>query len=114
MGVLPKNENKIKQMAEILTHLHQYVPQVERENQCFIPGTNDQVTVYEANTHSILLGGDQVSQARARSALKTKANGEKPSQRLEGIIPTIEDWHTKLTLFEVRECIDEITFHIHI
>ena len=44
---------------------------------------------------------DQLSQARARASIKMKANSESPSTRLEGFLPKIEDWHTKLTLFEV-------------
>ena len=62
--------------------------------------TNEIATVYKAITHEILLGGDQLSQARARAAIKIKANGETPSSRLEGFIPTVEDWHTKLTFLK--------------
>lgn len=47
-----------------------------------------------------MLGGDQLSVVRTRSAIKVKA---RPSKRLEGILPTIEDWHAKLTLLEVNQ-----------
>ena len=95
----------MKDMVDILTHIHQYVPQVEYEKLVAVdlPSTNEleNATVYKALTHPILLGGDQLSQARARTALKVKCNGERPSSRLEGFILTIEDWHAKLCLFQV-------------
>ena len=30
------------------------------------------------------------------------ANGNDPIQRLEGLMPTVEDWHTKVVLLEVN------------
>ena len=96
LGVLPKNENKTKEMVEILIHLHQYVPQVVQKE---VNDKND--TVYKEVTHRVMLGGDQLSQARARGALKIKSNSVNPSTRLQGFILTIEDWHAKQTLFEV-------------
>uniref|UniRef100_A0A1X7THQ5 DUF6589 domain-containing protein n=1 Tax=Amphimedon queenslandica TaxID=400682 RepID=A0A1X7THQ5_AMPQE len=103
LGVLPKNENKTKEMKEILEHLHQYVPKVVSTRQYQVPGNDNskEVTVIDEKVHHILLGGDQLSQARARGALKSKANSQTPSTKLNGFIPTVEDWHTKLTLFEV-------------
>ena len=88
-------------MVQIMTDIHQYVPQVEYQEQLVVPSTNEMVTVCKARTHKILLGGDQLSQARARTALRVKSNGETPSARLEGFILTVEDWHAKLCLFEV-------------
>lgn len=88
-------------MEEILCHLHQYVSQIQCEKQIQVSERNTTVTVVEGATHSILLEGYQLSQARAHSAIKAKANSEMPHKKLEGIIPSIEDWHTKLTLFEV-------------
>ena len=89
-------------MVEILTSLYKYVPQVEYLEEYHIPETDETVSLCRAKTQRILLGGDQLSQARARASIKIKANSESPSTRLEGFLPTVEDWHTKLTLFEVR------------
>ena len=94
-GVIPKNENKIKEMVQILSHLHQYIPQVEYEVQDFVPELNESVMIHKAKTHTVMLGGDQLSVVRTRSALNVKSNAETPSKRLEGIIPTVEDWHAK-------------------
>ncbi len=106
LGVIPKNENVIKEMVDILAVLHQYVPLLEHEEVQQVPSTisnqDEEITVYKAAVHEILLGGDQLSQARARTALKVKSNGESPKSRLEGFVLTVEDWHTKLTLYEVN------------
>ncbi len=101
--MVPKNENQVKEMVEILGHLHQYVPQVEYSVEQVISADDRESTetITKAVTHEILLGGDQLSQARARTAMKVKANGDTPSSRLEGFMLTVEDWHAKLTLYEV-------------
>ena len=96
--MIPKDENKIKEMVQILSQLHQYVPQVQYEVQQYLPEINETVVVHKAKTHTVMLGGDQLSVARTRSAHKVKAT---PAKRLDGFIPTVEDWHTKLTMFEV-------------
>ena len=88
-------------MVQIVEGHHQYVPQVEVMEEVFLPEINQTITVHKATTHNIMLGGDQLTKVRATSALKIKANAEKPSTRLEGIIPTLEDWHAKQTLLEV-------------
>ncbi len=50
LGVLPKNENKIKEMVDILKHLHQYVPVHTSENgdQCKPPS---QDTIWRRSAH---------------------------------------------------------------
>ena len=40
LGVLPKNENKLDEMVDILSHLHQYVPAKESVREVFTQGTN--------------------------------------------------------------------------
>jgi L1 cell adhesion molecule like protein len=88
-------------MVEILSILHHYVPQVEYEEQVYIPDIDEISMVHKARTHNIFLGDDQLPRVRATSSLKVKCNGETPSMRLEGLLPTIEDWHAKMTLLEV-------------
>ena len=93
MGILPLNENKSSEMVDIMSHLHQYVPMSQSHQDVAIPGTSQTVTVAKASVHQILIGGDQLTAVRARSALKAKANEDTPSLRLEGFVPVIEDWH---------------------
>lgn len=48
--------------------------------------------------HHILLRGDQLTAARARGAQGQRENGNTAERRLEGLIPTLEDWHSQLIL----------------
>ena len=96
--MLPKNENKIKEMVDILKHLHQYVPVYKCDEGV---SSEAEVIEHECKVYKILLGGDQLTKVRAMSAMRVKSNGWTPTARLEGFIPVVEDWHTKLCLFEV-------------
>ena len=51
--------------------------------------------------HSILLGGDQLTVSRIRSAQAARLNSESGSGQLRGFMPVVEDWHAKLCLMEV-------------
>jgi L1 cell adhesion molecule like protein len=53
------------------------------------------------NTHPILLGGDQLTAARARAAQMTLCGESTSTGRLEGLIPVFEDWHAKQALLVV-------------
>lgn len=101
LGVLPKNENLGDDMVDIMLHLHQYVPLVQTTRQVFVPGIEEEVEVCQASLHRILLGGDQLTAARARAAIKTRVNSLSCGTRLDGLIPCAEDWHTKVNLLDV-------------
>lgn len=88
-------------MVEILADLHQYVPIAEYTEDTVVPGICDPVQVPKAYVHPIILGGDQLTANRARCAIKAKINEDKPSLRLEGLLPSAEDWHTKLNFLGV-------------
>ena len=81
-------------MVAIATHISQYVPCVSIRQKKTL-STGDTVTVENMRMHRILVGGDQMTAARARSAIDAKSNGQTSTQRLEGIIPVFEDWHAK-------------------
>ena len=89
-------------MVKIIRDLHKYVPQVEIVNQVEVEDANESVGIFQSATHNIMFGGDQLTKVRATSALIAKSNSDKPTTRMEGIIPVIEDWHAKMTLFEVK------------
>ena len=69
LGILPKSENKTSEMVEIMSHLHQYVPGKMYTQNHFIPSTQETVETSEANLWAVLLGGDQLTAARARGAI---------------------------------------------
>lgn len=95
-----KNENKGDEMVDIMAHLHQYVPSVNRSEEKMI-SPDEAFSQEKAKFHQILVGGDQLTVARARSAIKVKVNSFTPSKKFSGIIPVVEDWHTKANFLGV-------------
>ena len=51
--------------------------------------------------HQVLIGGDQLTVARIRSAQAARLNSESGSGQLRGFLPVVEDWHARLCLMEV-------------
>ena len=49
----------------------------------------------------LLFGGDQLTAARARGAIRQRQNSLTAKQRLEGLNPVTEDWHAKVVLITV-------------
>ena len=93
-------------MVTIMENLHHYVPKEVITTSESVPGAeaeNDEAQVDVM--HKILLGGDQLTVARARGAQRIRANSQHGAGRLEGLIPVVEDWHAKVCLLEVSCCI---------
>ena len=80
-------------MVAIMSYLHQYVPphaNCSEPTECtFKPSQEDQF-------YKILVGGDQLTAARARSSKTHMINANTPQVRLEGVVPMVEDWHSML------------------
>ena len=87
-------------MVEIMTHLHQYVPTVSTSQERTI-STGEIVKEESASFYPILVGGDQLTAARARAAIKREMNGHTHPQALSGIVPAAEDWHAKANFLSV-------------
>lgn len=100
LGVIDKNETYTKEMIEILKELHKYVPTITEEVEVELG--SEHMMVKEVNVHPILFGGDQLTTARARAAQLSMAGEKTAADRLEGLVPVIEDWHTKQALLVVR------------
>ena len=47
------------------------------------------------------IGGDQLTAARIRSSQRVRSNSQRGLDRLEGVVPVIEDWHSKGILLTV-------------
>ena len=60
--------------------------------------SGEKVIVTKENMHQILV---EMTAARARSAIRAKGNAQTLTKKLEGRIPTIEDWHTKANFLGV-------------
>ena len=46
----------------------------------------------------MLFGGDQLTAERARSSRQAGSNSDNAKGRLEGLVPVVEDWHSKVGL----------------
>ena len=87
-------------MIKIMSHIHQFVPVIEHERQVDV-GDGRTVTQPTSTLYSLLFGGDQLTAARVRGAKQGRCNSVTASNRFEGLIPVIEDWHTKVIVLEV-------------
>lgn len=52
-------------------------------------------------TRRVLLGGDQLTVERARSAQAVRSQSETSLLRLEGLHPKVEDWHALVNFYQV-------------
>ena len=97
-----QNENKLDEMSKIMDVLHKYVPTKASEGQLHLP--NGATLPYDNTTFfEILLGGDQLTVARAAGVQDLRKGHETALERLEGLTPVVEDWHTRVILLEVSE-----------
>lgn len=51
--------------------------------------------------HYLLFGGDQLTVERAHGSKKCRSNEIRGLDRLEGLIPVVEDWHAKVIFLKV-------------
>ena len=49
----------------------------------------------------LLIGGDQMTAARTRGSKRIRSNSLRGKERLEGLVPVVEDWHAKVCLLGV-------------
>ena len=88
-------------MVDILSHFHQYVPLIEKSKSIYVDAIGETVEVPNDSLYRLFLGGDQLTAARARGAIKSRVNSPTTTGRLAGLIPCVEDWHTQTILMEV-------------
>lgn len=101
LGVLLKNENKKEDMISIMKCLHTYIPTTHHQKEYHIASTDETGVTDEFSFHHVLFGGDQLTCARARGSQKARTSEENDRDRLLGLVPVAEDWHTKVCLLEV-------------
>ena len=87
-----------KAILTIKQHLHQYVPSIIGSEQAYI---NSSAEVCTASFHKLLMGGDQLTVARARAVQRHRINSASPLACLNGLIPCAQDWHTQAILLQV-------------
>lgn len=96
-----KNENKLDEMVGIMDELGKYVPCSKTQHTISVEGSEPQEQTL-TSLHQLLVGGDQLTAARARGAIRQRQNSLTAMERLEGFIPVAEDWHAKVCLITVR------------
>ena len=95
------NENKLDDMGKILTHYISLVPTVSADGQLLLP--NGSIEDFDdSRFHSILFGGDQLTVARIRGVQALRDTQDKKVDRFEGLVPVIEDWHSRMTFMKVN------------
>ena len=72
-------------MIDIVEHVHQYVPVKDGKIQ-----------------YRVFFGGDQLTVERCRSAQNAKIQSTNLKERLQGLIPKVEDWHARMRFLQVN------------
>ena len=83
LGFVFANESSGEGMVEILKFMHQYI--------------------HESNANEqVVFDGDQLTCERAVGVQRLRKTSIDKEQRLADVLPTAEDWHTKMTSLIVR------------
>ena len=96
------NENKLDEMGKILEHYMSLVPTLESMQQILLPNGSE-IEIDNTQFHPILFGGDQLTVARIRGTKVLRDTHDTPSERFEGIVPVVEDWHARMALLKVSQ-----------
>ncbi len=101
IGVLLKNENKLAEMGKILDDYMKLVPTIAATGNYLLP--NHSTVEFDATQfHGIPFGDHQLTVARMRGTQILRATEETAVKRLQGILPVVEDWHTRMTFLKVE------------
>lgn len=99
LGIQLHNENKLSEMCLIMDAQHKYVPTCVAESQEMT--SQSTVTINKSSFHQLLFGGDQLTVARVRGTKALRHTEDKGVDRLNGLVPAVEDWHARQTLMKV-------------
>ena len=88
-------------MTAVLSHLQQYV-QTKSEGEEIVDPDDGEVLLCANYFHYILFGGDQLTAEIAIGEKRSIDNEIWPLDRLQGLIPVIEDWQSKFLFFESK------------
>ena len=100
LGVLLFNENELDEMGKIMDHYMTLVPTKEAEGQLVLPN-GGRIDFDDTKFHPILFGGDQLTVARMRGTQTIRDTEDKRCDRLDGVVPVVEDWHARMNLLKV-------------
>lgn len=100
MGVLLHNENKLDEMSKILGHFMKFVPMLPKEGELSLPN-GGKLSFDDTEFFKLLFGGDQLTAVRMRGTQALRVTQDRAVDRLQGLIPVAEDWHTRMALVDV-------------
>ena len=66
-----------------------------------LPHSGGTLELTKTSFPTTLFGGDQLTAKRARGSQMIRSNSITSSEQINGLLPTAEDWHTKLCFLEV-------------
>lgn len=83
-------------MIEILENLQSlYVPVQPKNN------IGDDDLHNNSIQDRLFFGGDQLTEERSRNAQMARSDGVDDVERLEGLMPKVEDWHASRIVYQV-------------
>ena len=86
-------------MCQIMDSLHKYVPTLTEDKKVTLPN-GEEIELQHTEMWETLFGGDQLTVARARGSIAVRYTHKSKTEKL-GLLPFVEDWHTKMTLLQV-------------
>jgi len=81
--------------------LLKYVPSLTLIDSVTDPDTNESVILKHHKTHPLLFGGNLLTTERVRGCRRSRSNADEAGTKLQGLIPVVEDWHSKVALLKV-------------
>ena len=91
-------------MCHIVNELSKYVPCEEVVESLTVGGKD--FSCDKSRLFQLLLFGDQLTIARARSAILLRCFHPTALSKLKGFVPTIVDWHARQCFLTVSELIE--------
>ena len=88
-------------MIAIMEAIQQYVPSHSERVEVKVPGIDNKQVTFADWFHHLLFGGDMLTAKRARGSKNVRSNSARGRDRLEGLLPVTEDWHTMVCLIGV-------------
>ena len=106
LGVLLHDENKLDEMSHVLDHYMQLVPKLEANGMA----NGEKIKFDDTKFNAKLLGEDQLTVVRVRSTQALRDTLDSATQRYEGLISVIEDWHARVILLQVCSLLEVMLY----
>ena len=78
------------------------MPAVTIDNSVVDPETDERIIIRSQKLRPVLFGGDQLMAERIHECRRTRSNATNTAEKLQGLLPVIEDWYSKVALWKVH------------